>query len=770
MDRVRLKALVIGSCLSALAAAASFVPAVWSWEEGVDLQVFFSARGARTVPADVVLVPIDRKAARRLFLPQSAEDFERCLDVRLDQALPGYRNPDPPEVLSRWPRCLHARALEALALAQPEVVIMDVSFRPRNDPSGVFAAQDRQLATAMRKLARVVLALKVKSERDAEERAQPIAPDIERAALALAPFLLMGDQLQRADKYCSFKEDGDWTGPCLPTVAYQVASLGVYPQLRDLLLRAASKNVDLIPARADSLLANRALRPSVMLIRHVATSDRHASERMRALLTSERPAHSAAADRQLRNLSDIYLGAGIRYFNFYGPPGAFATLSYEQLVAGPQASRPAPGSLRGKAVFIGFAEYEQPETIEHFTTPFTTETSIKLSGVELAATAYANMLDGSTLVTTARWKRALIALSLGALCALLFATVSLPLAALTCALLWMAYLGAALSLFRHNALWLPLLVPLGFSMPAAAGSGLYLELKRQRDRTRRALGAMLPARLVDRIINRNVELTQLQEAVVGCCVVTDVQRYSALFENHATDEVARILNTYFQALFPVVQNVGGETIDVVGDSMLAVWVGRDPDPMLRERACVAALQLAATADRFSKTHADESLRSRRTRIGVDYGLMTIGMVGTLLHLEYRPVGRPPNTASRLQELCKLLDTPLLVSAPVIADLQRFVVRDLGWFLLREFAEPTRVFALAGERAGVSVKTLDLHAAFAGALAEYQAERYVDAQRKFEQVLRKHPGDGPARFYRDLCAKGRFYGATPIQAADESQPR
>lgn len=767
MDRVRVKALIISISLSLLAGASSFVPGMWSWEEGIDLHVLFRARGARAVPDHVVLVPIDRKAARSLFLPRSAEEFERCRDVRLDQALPGYRNPDPPDVLTRWPRCLHARALDALAFAQPEVVVMDISFRPRSDPGGVFSDQDRRLADAMRKVGKVVLALKITSASNAGEQAQPIAVEIKAAAVALAPFLLLGDQLQRADKYCTFKEDGDWTGPCLPAVALQAASLAAYPQLRDLLQHAAPQDADLIPAHAGALLANGALRPSVMLMRHVATSDLDTRERVRALLAAQRSVRSAESQRQLHRLSDVYLGAGIRYLNFYGPPGGFPVLRYEALVAG-QAPQLAPGSLRGKAVFLGFAEYEQPEPSEHFTTPFTTDASIKLSGVELAATAYANLLDGSSIVMATRWQRALIAISLGAACALLFATASLPLATLMSALLWIAYLGAALALFKLHALWLPILVPLGLSIPVAAGSGLYLELKRQRDRTRRALGALLPVRLVERIIDRNEELTQLRELVYGSCVFTDMQRYTALFKDHSPDEVARILDTYFQTLFPVVQRVGGETIDVLGDAMLAVWAGREPDPALRERACTAALQLAAAAERFRE---DQSGVSIRTRIGVDFGQMSLGMLGSALHLEYRPTGEPPNIASRLQELGKeeWLDTQLLVSEPVIAGLDRFLVRDLGLYALRNLAHPTRVYELMGERANATGGALDLCASFASALAAYQAGRYEDAQIRLEQLLRDHPGgDGPSRYYWRLCAEGRHYGAAPIPVTDESQ--
>ena len=760
---VRLRSLAIGLCLALLAAASCFVPIMQAWEESVDLHVLFRARGARPATDDVVLVPIDRRAARSLFLPQSAADFERCRDLRLERAPPGYRNPDPPDVLTRWPRCLHARVLNALAPGRPAVVVMDISFRPRNDPGGVLATQDGRLAAAMRNAGNLVLVLKLANDDGASERAQPVAGVIEQSAVALAPFLLFGEQLRRADKYCAFKESGDWTGPCMPATALQVASAAVYPELRDLLLRVAPEDADLLPRDPEALLAS-GLQPTARLVRHIVSSHRDAGERMRALLASEPDTRSAATRDRLRTLIDVYDGAGLRYFNFYGPPGAFTTLRYEHLAVG---SGVAPGSLRGKAVFIGFAEYEQPEAGEHFATPFTTARGIKLSGVELAATAYANLLDGSSIATTAPWQRALIALALGALCALLFAVLSLPFAIVTCLLLWTAYLGAALSVFAHSALWLPLLVPLGLGIPATATAGVYLELTRQRDRTRRALGALLPARLVGRIIDRNEELAQLRESVYGVCVFTDMQRYTALFRNHTPDEVARILDTYFEALFPVVQRVGGETIDVLGDAMLAVWTGRDPDATLRERACSAALQLAAAAERFRENRADVAVR---TRIGVDFGRMTLGMVGSALHLEYRPVGEPPNIAARLQELGKPLGAPLLVSEAVVAGLERFVTRDLGSFILREAPRPTRVYALMGEREGAAQGILDLCAAFSGALAHYHAGRWVEARHSFEALQRDYPEDGPSRYYAALCASGVFLGTGPIPAGRVSPPQ
>lgn len=213
------RALAIGACVSLAAAIAGSLPFLWQSQEAIDLYLLFSARGVRPAPPEVILVPIDGRTARSLFLPAAHEAFERCADVRRE-ALPGYKNPDPPDVLTRWPRCLHAQALEALAAAEPAAVVMDISFRPRSDPGQVFAEQDQRLARAMQALGNVVLIRRIRQDETPAAAAQPIVGDVAGAALAIAPFLIVGDQLQRADKFCTFMETGPWSGPCLPAVVH----------------------------------------------------------------------------------------------------------------------------------------------------------------------------------------------------------------------------------------------------------------------------------------------------------------------------------------------------------------------------------------------------------------------------------------------------------------------------------------------------------------------------------------------------------------------
>jgi len=775
----QVQALALGVLISLLAALASVLPVTWNWQETVDLELLFRARGTRPAPDDVVLVPIDGRAARRLFLPSAPQDFERCTDVQLDAPRAGYRNPDPPELLTRWPRCLHARALDALAAAEPEVVVMDISFRPRNDPAGVFAEQDQTLAAAMRRSGRVVLPLKIKSHEKTDQRAQPIESDIEGAALAVVPFLLIGDQLQRTDKFCTFKEDGGWFGPCLPAVAYQIAALGIYADLRALLADAAVKNVDLIPVRAEALLSDGAVQAPVGLIRHLAISEERTGERLRALLQSGKPARGADAPK-LRGMAEVYLGPAVRYFNFYGRPGAFRTLRYEALVAGDKSARLEAGSLRGKVVFIGFAEYERPELTEHFTTLFTSTENIKLSGVELAATAYANLQDGSAIVPTSSWTRALIALSIGLACTVLSIVFSPAAAIPLCLGVMAAYFAGALVLFDRYAAWLPLLIPLGFA-PAAVAGGLaarYTKLRRERDRSEderrrlkqerdqleverdhrtQVIAEMLSPRLKERIIRNQLRLADLQESTEGACLSTDLEDFTPWSETRQPHEVARFINDYFSVLDPVLDQHEADSSDISGDGMMAIWADRLRDRSVRTRVCAAALKLAEAAEHFRRIQPEADLK---TRIGVDYGTLQMGMIGGFSHRGYRATGDVPNTATRVQEFNRDLQTQVLVSSEVIAGLSEFMVRDVGRFLLRRKQTPVHLYQLVGLRGNVTLEQLRLCEVFAKALTAYQAGRKAEAARLFGKL---RTVDGPSRYYAVLCATGQYYRDAPIVA-------
>lgn len=734
--RQLLPGLLLGLVAGLTGAILSIAPVGHDLEENFGLDGLFLWRGARPVPPEVVIVTLDKTSARRFDLPNEAR---------------------------KWPRHLHARLVENLSQAGASVVAFDIHFEEPRDP-----VQDAYLARAIQAAGNVVLFEYLKKEvhpltTGAGENVEiltesliPPMPALARAAVATAPFPLPKVPV-KVSQYWLFKE-GAGDPPTMPVVMFQLYALGVYSDLRRMLQDLSPAASDL-PQDIAKVVRDRRLR-AVMEQMRLLIREPEVSTRLLAQIASA-PDLSEPTRRQLNALAKIYSDHNSRYLNYYGPPRSITTMPfYEVWQANSRATAEALG-VRGKIVLVGFSERLQPEQKDGFYTVYSQEASgLDISGVEIAATAFANMIDdnpvqvppiatqltlifawGLLIGIVAMWRRASLAIAIVAGLALL-------------------YFGLALRMFSTEALWLPLVVPLAVQMPTVLFAGLlwhYRDATRERNRIRQAFRNYLPERAVAALA-RDLSAVPGGELMHGVCLATDAARYTSLAERTAPEELASLMNRYYQALFQPVHAHGGFVSDVVGDAMLAVWAQVKPDAAQRAHACSAALDVAQTAKNFS-----QSLDSRglATRIGLHAGPILLGNIGTVEHFEYRAVGDIVNTAARLQALNKTLGTSILASRETTDGLSEFRVRELGLFRLPGKNLPTVVVELRGLASAADAAESELIQTFAQALREFNARRFSAARGSFAQALERSPLDGPSRYYLNLCER---YLAQPPDAA------
>jgi adenylate cyclase len=137
--------------------------------------------------------------------------------------------------------------------------------------------------------------------------------------------------------------------------------------------------------------------------------------------------------------------------------------------------------------------------------------------------------------------------------------------------------------------------------------------------------------------------------------------------------------------------------------------------------------------------------------------MLIGNVGAIDHYEYRATGDIVNTATRLENLNKYLDTRILASAEVLAGLTGLLTRPLGRFLVVGKSRPLDAVELIGLEEEAAPNVRRLSASFAAGLAFYREQGWKQALECFDACLAIRPEDGPARFYLGLC---RHYAEHP----------
>ncbi|MGA7181049.1 MAG: adenylate/guanylate cyclase domain-containing protein [Thiobacillaceae bacterium] len=691
---------------------ASMVPPVAAIEKDIGLGWLFELRGARPAPAEVVVVTIDRQSSDALGLPNKP---------------------------SKWPRALHARLVRKLKEFGAQVVIFDVIFEEARNP-----AQDAEFAQACREAGNIVLFEYLKRESlggvDSTlmvERVVPPITELARAAAALAPFPLPKVPVKVSDSWLFKTGAGD--APTLPVAALQLYARPFHAELLRLLHETASEEGFAAPALDESPVA------IAQDLRQLFLTHPNLAPRLRARLKDQTTVANSRARSVLRALVDVYSGPSSRTLDFYGPPRSITTIPYYRVLEG----HLSPADFAGKAVFVGFSEQLQPEQKDGFYTVFSQPSGLDMSGVEIAATAFANLLEGHSVKSLPLSQYYLVialwGLALGTLL-LLPPVVLLP----TTAALAAAYFGLAYHSFAGDGTWLPVVVPLLLQLPAALLGALlwrYLDVRRERQRIRKAFQHYLPGPVVDALSRGTADMTTKPEVMHGICLATDAEQYATLAERLQPEVLHTLLNRYYDTLFEPVRRRGGFISDVVGDSMLAIWAARTAQPSLRGQACHAALDIMDAVDAFNRRTPEAILP---TRLGLHCGEIVLGNVGAGDHYEYRAVGDIVNTATRVEGLNKQLGTRALASLQMIEGIEDIVTRELGSFRLSGKTQPLVIHELVGRAGQVDAAVQERCAVFAEGLRAFRAESWREAVEAFQRLLTKFGDDEPSRYYLHLC--------------------
>ncbi len=702
------RAAGVGLGLGIVGALLSLAPGVLDLDENVGLGMLFALRGAVSPPPDVVVVSISLDSA----------------------AAVGQTNE-----LDEWPRRLHAKLIDRLVSEGAAVVAFDVLFEEAREGD-----DDRLLRQAIRDAHNVLLfervAEKVSAVGMREHRVLPLA-DLKAASLGSAPFILPKVPIRVGQFWTFGRAAANW--PSLPVVAIQAYLLGSYePFVAELERVNPGVSIGWPRTRADVVAAGN-LESLVENMSRAFQSDPQLAAGVRSAL-GRMPEKEAAP---LRVLLDVYAGEDSRYLNYYGPARTVRTIPYDQVENGVGGL-----DVAGKMVFVGFSETQQPDQQDDFISVFSQQTGVNLSGVEVGATAFANLLDTRSVRPLPMWLHLVLVLLLGLTFGVMFWPLRSRAALLGALFVVGAYGGFAYWQFVVYSEWWPLAVPLFAQLPAAVALVLwrnYAELAQQRQRVHTALGYYVPPAVANRLAEQTTAMEASRQLLHGTCLVTDAEQYTALAERLGPEPLAALMNDYYGVLFRIVEQFGGEISDTAGDSMVAVWATAEPNPSVQARALSASVAMIEAVEEFNRQRPTTQLP---TRIGLESGELVIGNIGSEQRYEYRAIGDIVNTAARIQGLNGALGTRVLVSGATLTGSANTLTRDVGTFLLRGKRLPVRVHEpLAAAQIACDSSILS---AFAVALAAFRAGQWTEAHKLFAGLTQRHRDDGPTRYYASLA--------------------
>ena len=728
-----LRAAVFGSTVGVIGLLLTFLSFSHDIEEDAGLALLFKLRGVKEAPSDVVVVSIDRESSEALRLPN---------------------NPD------RWPRSYHSQLVSRLADNGAAAIVFDLYF---TEPRG--GGEDDVLAEKMRSAGNVVLAelLKVKEISASPDgkvpgqdhrMVQAVKPieKIAQAAFATAPFVLPRMPV-RVNHYWTFLPDAGDT-PTFPVVAFQLYTLHVYDDFLRLMEKVRPELTRALPKDALTDIKARGAVSFMKQIRKLFEADTFLGLAMLEALEYSTSANKEdRTNRVLKSLINVYSGATRRYLNYYGPPRTVATVPFHTaIMPGRNIPETNYADFRGKVVFVGLSENELVERHDSFHTVYSQANGVFVSGVEIAATAFANLLDDRPVSPVNTSTYLLLILAWGALVGFLSLLLGTTAAAVGTVGLSLVYLWLAQYQFTAHATWIPIVIPLFAQAPIGFFGAVlinYLEVNKERQNIRNALSHYVPADVVSQLARNRMDVRRGGEIIHGICLFSDAAGYTTFSEKYDPQQLREIMHQYFAATFAPIRESGGLVVGLAGDSFLAVWKAPALDTQLRKKACLAALGIAKAVTRFNQSFTDAKLP---VRIAVHCGEMFLGNIGAGERYEYGVTGDSVNTASRMDGLNKFLGTQILVSEDIIHGLDGFLTREAGSYLLKGKSHPVSVYELKCALEECDETQQRACAVFTQALRAFRARSWREARENFARCIELLGEDSLSRFFLKLCSQ------------------
>jgi len=172
----------------------------------------------------------------------------------------------------------------------------------------------------------------------------------------------------------------------------------------------------------------------------------------------------------------------------------------------------------------------------------------------------------------------------------------------------------------------------------------------------------------------------------------DIRGFTSYSENLDPEKLVAVLNRYLAAAVDAILSEQGTIDKFMGDAVMAWFNAPIPQEDHAIRAIRAALGIRNAAEELRGELPLEMQRS--FGVGIHYGEVVLGLIGTEARLEYTAIGDSVNTAKRIQENAN--PGQILISAEVYRPLEEvLLVKPMVPILAKGKRLPLEVYEVVG---------------------------------------------------------------------------
>jgi adenylate cyclase len=271
--------------------------------------------------------------------------------------------------------------------------------------------------------------------------------------------------------------------------------------------------------------------------------------------------------------------------------------------------------------------------------------------------------------------------------------------------------------------------------------------KKQEQEIRNIFQKYVPKNVIDQYFE-NPEALLVGDTRLLAVLFSDIRSFTSLSEGLKPAELVTSLNSYFSTMVDIVMAREGIVDKYIGDAIMAFFgapVHHDDDAL---RALLVALEMHEALAAFNEEQGKRGRPRFRIGIGISYGDVTIGNIGSEKKMDYTVIGDMVNLASRLENLTKAYHQQIIFSENVYARVQgRLPCRMLDKVVVKGKTQGEKIFTA---QKTLSVREEKAWAYHHAGLKFYYDREFPRAAKHFNAVRKLLPADMVSALFLERC--------------------
>jgi len=241
---------------------------------------------------------------------------------------------------------------------------------------------------------------------------------------------------------------------------------------------------------------------------------------------------------------------------------------------------------------------------------------------------------------------------------------------------------------------------------------------------------------------------------------SDIRSFTTISEGMAPDDLVNSLNRYFSGQVDIIYNRNGIVDKYIGDAIMAFWGAPEKRSDDALQSVLSAIEMTEAVKKFNENQRSIGKCEFQIGIGINYGEVTVGNIGSERKMDYTVIGDAVNLASRMEGLTKTYHSEILISETLFDELRKtspdagLNYRFLDIVAVKGKTKGVKIFTVKRNPSPSEQKAWSIHNQ---GMKLYYRRAFDEAAAMFGEALNLLPNDYNAQSMKNRCVE---YASSP----------